>query len=225
VLAHVHPNLLGATAHFALLLAALIVASFVGKRGADDPRYPGVDWALTHEKLRLYCVSCVKNSGLDAEEAVQYALEKAFLPTAPAWDPKTMTIVAFLGSYANTKIAHMRKSSHHKRSKRSVEATEVADTLGAHGTDPVSMLRDDGDEHIFRALKGALAAHPLPLFLIAIYDEGGTETPEESTTRALEKGYSEADITAARQKIHREIVKLMDQEALEDAYGAKPVAR
>jgi hypothetical protein len=229
VLALPHPTLFGAAPYVATLLVALIVAAIFGKKGWDDPRYPGVDWELTRHKLHLYAVSCVKSSGLDAEEAVQYALEKAFLPTARPWDPAKKTILSYLGEYVNTKISNMRTASFHKRVQRGKQLEDVADTHGAHGTDPVSMLRDDGDEHnaerIFRALKEALASHPLPLFLIAIYEEGGTETPEESTTRALAKGYSEADIAAARQKIHREIVKLMDQEALEDAYGAKPVAR
>jgi hypothetical protein len=63
-----------------------------------------------------------------------------------------------------------------------------------------------------RTLRTRLEGAKLPLFLLDVH-ESGPSSHTESTERALSAGYSMGDITAARQKIHRTIDKVVEEDA------------
>jgi DNA-directed RNA polymerase specialized sigma24 family protein len=211
---------------FWLVATFVVFAVLGGGKPAEDPRYVGVDWRATQNKLRLYAFSKTKNAE-HAEDVAQTCIRRAFEQTALPWDREKQTILDYLGSYANTEIANARKSFWNKRVR--FELTDaLLETQGAFGADAESVHRTMTDElrhdRLFAALQRRLLGHVLPLFLLDLYDKG-TSHANESTEAAEGRGYTKDAIHSARVRIHRELAKLLDEEAAEAATALRVAAR
>ncbi len=203
MLAHPAHLLAWSPGHVALVAAALLAAALIGARALEeDPRYVGVDWALTRDKLRLYVLSRVKGSRIDAEDIVQTALRKVLEPDARPWDRETYSILSYLVGFAKTALWNARKTFFYKRCRFEL-TQEMLEQHAGQATDPVSMLQraayEARGERMLGELKRRLEGYPLPQLLIGIYEEG-TPSPDESTERALAAGYTNDELTAARQR-------------------------
>jgi hypothetical protein len=79
-------------------------------------------------------------------------------------------------------------------------------------------------DRVLSTLRTRLEGAKLPLFLLDVH-ESAPASHTEATERALGAGYSMAEITAARQKIHRTIGKVVEEDAQAERAELQAAAR
>ena len=220
------PTLLTQISTTYLLFAAFVLAAAMTSLALkDDPRFLGVDWAATHEKLLAYIE---RNCGpLDPDDVAQAVITKAFRTDIVQWDPGAKSIFVYLGSLANTEMSNRLTSRYYKKERG--ELSDVVQAItSSPGADAESKLTSSAAERrydrILTALRNRLAGAKLPLFLLEVH-ESGPSSHHESTDRALAEGYTMDDITAARQKIHRAINKLLTEDEQDERSELLAAAR
>ena len=220
------PTLLTQISTTYLLFAAFVLAAAMTSLALkDDPRFLGVDWAATHEKLLAYIE---RNCGpLDPDDVAQAVITKAFRTDIVQWDPAAKSIFVYLGSLANTEMSNRLTSRYYKKERG--ELSDVVQAItSSPGADAESKLTSSAAEQrydrILTALRNRLAGAKLPLFLLEVH-ESGPSSHHESTDRALAEGYTMDDITAARQKIHRAINKLLTEDEQDERSELLAAAR
>jgi DNA-directed RNA polymerase specialized sigma24 family protein len=210
---------------YVVFAALLLAAAMTSTALKDDPRFVGVDWALTREKLLSYVER--RCGSLDPEDIVQTVIAKAFRTDIVQWDPAAKSIFLYLGSLANTEIYNLRHSRY-ERKERGELSDVVQNITASAGADPVSMLTESASERrydrLLRTLRVRLDGAALPLFLLDVH-ESAPSSHTESTEKALGAGYSMVDITAARQKIHRTIGKVVEDDAQAERAALQAAAR
>jgi hypothetical protein len=199
-------------------LMGLLIAVAASATLDGDRRFEGVDWKVAWEQLRYY-VDARAGAWLDPDDIVQAVLTKALRTDIAQWKPDEQPIHRYLLNLANTEISNVRTSRYHRKEREELSDV-VHRTTGSPGADAEAKLSkaylERRHERVVGELRRFLVKDALPLFLLDVY-EAGMEKHDESTTRALEAGYSMSAITAARQKIHRVMAKVLDEDAQEDA--------
>ena len=217
-LVHVQSSPLG-------LLAALAVAAALGAVALkDDPRFAGVDWALARERLLFYVEG--RAGWLDPDDIVQAVLTKAFRTDIRPWNRESETLTHYLGSLANTEMSNRRSSAYERKERGELEGVVEKVTVSPEA-DAESVFARANDERRHEKLLGQLRAsvssNKAALFLLDHYENGGDKG--ESNDAAFAAGYTMKDLTAARQKFHRDMGKLLAAEEEEAAQALRVAAR